>query len=518
MASGATMSSTSNMNQARKFAANTRWAMLAKVVSAGISIPFLILLPRFLGVQVYGQFAIAVSALIFLRLLSGGGLGYATGRRLAASEAEDGARGSILAAGLSLQILLALAVGTAFFLAAGPVGSFISRRAGSGQDLAPLLRVVALAVAFFAINEFAKAAFQGLQRFHYLTLVTTIEYAGKLILVVGLAWAGYGVTGAFAGFTVALFLAAATGLFLLRRVGWSRPTARIAQWKDLYLYNVPLMLTSAGFIVYTELDTLMLGYFSGFAETGLYAAAKSIARAAPLFAVPFGQAAAPLIVRMVRDAREEAAEFVNRLLRYVGAVFIPIAAAVAVTAPYLVRVWGPGFGGAALPLRVMSLFLISISFGVVITAILDYLGEAPRRARWMMISIVFNIGLNLVLIPRYGALGAALSTVLTHGPFVLNNLRLLAQRIGLSSRRLAGGLAPIVGASLAAAGAATLALSWRAELVVGLIAGAAVYLGLIFAFGIVSRAELAEVIKLVTGTGRRGGPSEPELVSESAES
>ena len=506
------------MGTARQFVANARWAMLAKLVSAGISIPFLILLPRFLGAEVYGQFVIAVSILIFLRLLSGGGLGYATGRRLAELETEGDSHGGVLAAGLSLQIILAVAVGAIFFWAAGPIGSFVSSRTGSAQGLGPLFQVVALAVVFFALTEFAKAAFQGLQRFHYLTLVTTIEYIGKLILVVGLVWAGYGVTVAFAGFALALSLAAVTGIFLLWRVGWSRPTALIAQWKDLYLYNVPLMLTSAGFIVYTELDAIMLAYFSGFAQTGLYAAAKSIARAAPLFAVPFGQAAAPVIVRMMRDAREEAAEFVNRLLRYVGAVFIPIAAAVAVMAPYIVRMWGPGFTGAALPLRVMSLFLLSISFGVVIAPILDYLGEAPRRARWMMISVAVNIGLNLLLIPRYGALGAALATVVTHGPFVLNNLRFLADRIGLSRRRLAASLAPIVGASFAASVVAVLALNWRANLLVGLISGAAVYLGLIFAFGVVSRVELAEVIKLVTGAGRQGEAAQPELVSESAES
>ena len=506
------------MEPARQFAANARWAMLAKLVSAGISIPFLILLPRFLGKQVYGQFALAVAILVVLRLLSGGGLGYATGRRLAELETEGDPRGGILAAGLSLQVLLALAVGTIFFLAAGSVGTVFGGGEGSTQALGPLFQVVALAVIFFALTEFAKAAFQGLQRFHYLALVTAIEYIGKLILVVGLAWAGYSVTTAFKGFALALFFAAGTGLFLLWRIGWSRPTARVAQWKDLYLYNVPLMLTTAGFIVYTELDTMMLGYFSGFGQTGLYAAAKSIARAAPLFAVPFGQAAAPVIIRMMRDAREEAADFVNRLLRYVGAVFIPSAAAVAVTAPYLVRVWGPGFGGAALPLRVMSLFLLSISFGVVIAPILDYLGEAPRRARWMMISVAVNIGLNLVLIPRYGAVGAALSTVVTHGPFVLNNLRFLADKIGLSQRRLAASLAPILGASLAASAVAMFALNWRANLLVGLISGAIVYLGLIFAFGVVSRAELTEVIKLVTGTGRQGEASQPELVSESAES
>ena len=62
------------------------------------------------------------------------------------------------------------------------------------------------------------------------------------------------------------------------------------------------------------------------------------------------------------------------------------------------------------------------------------------------------------------------------------------------------------------------ALNWGANLLIGLISGAAVYLGLIFAFGVVSRVELTEVIKLATGAGRKGEAAQPELVSESAES
>lgn len=504
------MSSASNAGRVRQFATNTRWAMLAKLVSAGVSIPLFILLPRFLGTEGYGQFALAVSVLVVLRLLSGGGLGYAAGRRLAEGAGKGEGAGSILAAGLSLQLVLAVSLGLLFVVVAGPISAVFGGADRADSTLATLFQVVGIAVVFFSLTEFSKAAFQGLQLFQYLALVTIIEFIGKLVLAAGLAWSGYGVVAVFGGFAVALTLAGGTGLFLLSRVGVSAPSAprRWALWKDLYLYNVPLMVTTAGFIVYTELDTMMLGYYSGFTETGIYAAAKNIARAAPLFAVPFGQAAAPLFVRMIKDDGALAADFLDRLFRYVGAVFIPAAAAVAVTAPFLVGVLGPGYSEAVLPLRVMSIFLVSISFGVVVSPILDFLGEAPRRARWMMMSVAANIGLNLVLIPRYGAVGAALATVLTHGPFVFNNLRFLSDKVGLERRRLAASLLPIVAISALAAGAAVLALSLRNHFLVGLGAGMVVYLGLIFALGVVSRSELADVLKLVTGQSSSDGLSD----------
>ena len=61
----------------------------------------------------------------------------------------------------------------------------------------------------------------------------------------------------------------------------------------------------------------------------------------------------------------------------------------------------------------MSIFVLSLSTGVVIAPILDYLGQAGKRAKWMTISVTANVILNLILIPRYGGLGAAFATVLT---------------------------------------------------------------------------------------------------------
>lgn len=506
------------MEAARQFTANARWAMLAKIISAGVSLPFLLLMPRFLGDIAYGQFALTVSILIVLRLLSGGGLGYATGRRLAEVEAQGRPGGQILTAGISLQVMLALVVMVGFTAVAGPVSRLFGAGQSSGGVVTALFIIAGFTIVFFAVNEFAKAAFQGLQRFHYITVITAIEFTGKLFLAGGLAFAGYGVVVAFSGYALSLAVAATVALALIWRTGLSRPRLLMRDWRELYLYNVPLMLTTAGFIVYTELDTIMIGYFSGFGETGIYAAAKNIVRAAPMFAVPFGQAAAPVIVKLMKDNADKAADFVNRLLKYVAAVFFPAAVAVAVTAPYLVAIWGPTYAGAVVPLRIMSLFLVSVSFGVVITPILDYLGEAPRRARWMMVSVTANIILNLVLIPRFGATGAAVATTVTHGPFVFNNLLFLSRKIGLSGRRLAANMARIVGAAALAGGAATLAMSMMPGLLVGIVAGTATYLALIFMLGVFSTGELSEVAILVRG-GSLASPADDgaELVSDGAE-
>lgn len=490
------------MKAAEQFTVNARWAMLAKLISAGVSAPFLLLLPRFLGKDQYGQFALTVSVLIGLRMLAGGGLGYAAARFLARRGKAEGDDGSVMFAGLTLQAATGAFVGGVFLLLAAPAAALFA--SGAFEPTQTLLfELAGIAVVFFALVEFAKAAFQGLQRFQYLALITAIEFGGKLLLAGGLAVAGYGVVSVFGAYALALIVAAGVSLFMMRGVGLSRPPSLGGMWRELFIYNLPLMLTTAGFIIYTEIDVLMLGLLSGYSEVAAYSAAMSISRAAPLFAVPFGQAAAPLVVALLAERQSKAADFVGKLLRYVAAVFIPAAAAIIVTAPHLVKLWGPDYGDAVLPLRVLAFFMVSLSIGVVISPIIDYLGGAGSRAKWMTVSVVANGLLDFLLIPSFGAVGASIATVVTHGPFVLNNLYYVVERIGLSKRALLADVGAITAAAIAAAGVAELAMMWKDNFFLGLAAGAAVYLSAIFAFRLFTRAEIIEVAGLVTRGGGR---------------
>jgi O-antigen/teichoic acid export membrane protein len=55
-------------------------------------------------------------------------------------------------------------------------------------------------------------------------------------------------------------------------------------------------------------------------------------------------------------------------------------------------------------------------------ALLDYQGRATRRARNFLFTIVLTVLLNLYLIPRFGAVGAAVSTTVSFAPYVILNV------------------------------------------------------------------------------------------------
>ena len=52
---------------------------------------------------------------------------------------------------------------------------------------------------------------------------------------------------------------------------------------------------------------------------------------------------------------------------------------------------------------------------------LTYQGLAKKRAINLSITVVLNVGLNFLLIPKYGAAGAATATSISFIPYLITN-------------------------------------------------------------------------------------------------
>jgi O-antigen/teichoic acid export membrane protein len=62
-----------------------------------------------------------------------------------------------------------------------------------------------------------------------------------------------------------------------------------------------------------------------------------------------------------------------------------------------------------------------MGMSIILSSFLDYIGKAKKRAYNISVTIILNIGLNIILIPRYGATGAAIATSVSYLPYVILN-------------------------------------------------------------------------------------------------
>ena len=175
-------------------------------------------------------------------------------------------------------------------------------------------------------------------------------------------------------------------------------------------------------------------------------------------------------------------------MRYLLAICLPTAIGVTLLAePVLGMLYGPGFGAATSTLSILILTLVP--YGIVRYHAYVLVGANHQRIDLMLniIMSVVNIVLNLILIPRYGHLGAAIATFVSICAYGL-------LQYGYLIRKLPGHAAPLAIPPLVLLGCASMALGvWvlrDLNLFVAAATGALIYGGCLLGGGFFSETEL----------------------------
>lgn len=233
-------------------------------------------------------------------------------------------------------------------------------------------------------------------------------------------------------------------------------------------------------------DVLLIYFVLGDAANGAYLAAYKIVLLFLGFGALYSMTLLPAIARHYPSEVAALPRFVANSLALTGAVVLPTAVGVAMLAePAVLLTAGPGYEAAVLPLRIlMATVAITVLGGAFRNVLIGC--NRQRDDLWLVtVAALLNVGLNLIVIPRFGLAGAAVVTVCSELVVFAGGWLLV--------RRLVG--PPPVARALAPAVAATGAMALALALVLGVLPWPAaavlaglVYLGLFTLFGGVPEA------------------------------
>jgi O-antigen/teichoic acid export membrane protein len=163
------------------------------------------------------------------------------------------------------------------------------------------------------------------------------------------------------------------------------------------------------------MDLLLIGYLAPgdqaarHEQAGIYAVAVGLSKLLVVFPSVTGMLVLPHISRLGEFEHRRAV--VLKALAVVAIVTIPVAAVLALFAGLIVRLmYGQAFAAAALPLMLLLPGIVIWSLESVWRKLLVSDGYDPRVTVAWGITAAVNIGLNLVMIPRLGGVGAALAS------------------------------------------------------------------------------------------------------------
>ena len=258
-----------------------------------------------------------------------------------------------------------------------------------------------------------RGVLQGLERFGWDSIVVAADRA--ILLAFGTAALAAG--GGLRGLAIAFVVARATALAL---AGWLTHAElggvgirfNRAIWRELQTTALPLGFFLVVLNLYSYVDGVMLGVMRGNVETGLYAAA---------YRTYEGMSYLPSIIAAVLTPRLSDLFVGNRaehrrvaLLGLSGSAGLAIlvgGAAYVLATPLLTALFGADFAPAASPFRILCVGLPLVFTIWVLHAVIISANREQLLVKTALAGLAVNVSLNLYVIPRMGADGAALATV-----------------------------------------------------------------------------------------------------------
>jgi O-antigen/teichoic acid export membrane protein len=266
-------------------------------------------------------------------------------------------------------------------------------------------------------------------------------------------------------------------LLALRRLRF-----RLAGARHLLRQTWPLALAQAALVIYYNCDTIILGFTHGDDVVGQYTSAYKLMLVATVISGAMCTAYFPALARVQgspAQAREVAREFASLML-WLG---LPIAALGWATGRHAVELlYGPEFRQSGIYFEWLCLNVALIFANLAWVTPLTTWGMQKTQFAVSCLGAAINLGLNLLLIPRYGVPAAIATTIVTE-LVIFVALAVVRRRLTLGRiplwRTL---LPPLLSSAAVAAAIVTLPPSLERFWMLECLAGAALIAGALLVF------------------------------------
>jgi O-antigen/teichoic acid export membrane protein len=277
--------------------------------------------------------------------------------------------------------------------------------------LLPLITFVA------AYNYLPQTYFRTFQQAKRYSIVAFLQAALYIILVAAFVVFGLGLAGAtFAYLITLLLIAMISSYYVLRDIGVIVPS--FSEVKAYLKYGLPLLPGGMSNWALSVSDRYIITFFLGVASVGYYSPGYSLGWMITLLSTPL-VILVPTALYEHYDANriEEVKKIMRYSIKYFLAVAVPAAFVLSLLSkPILTVLSTPTIaenGYMITPFTALS----AVLFGVysLIAIVLTFEKRTAILGTMWMLCAGLNIGLNLVLIPYFGIVAAALTTVLGYG-------------------------------------------------------------------------------------------------------
>jgi O-antigen/teichoic acid export membrane protein len=351
------------------------------------------------GLSILGAYFLFVAYFSVFNLIGDGGFGGAAVKRI--SEGED--QNAYFTAFALLRVALTV-VSVGFLLIAQP---YLVKLTSAGVFPWLILALVVSTFTNIASNSVYGRGMVGVNQ-----IGSLIDTLARILVQVAAVVLGYGIAGLAGGFVAGIL---ASGLFNLRFLDLSPAPFRRSHLKSLFAFSVWTFLSSSGYLVFSYADTIMIGHFMTDADVGVYRVALQLTSIATFVTVALHTTLYPKVSYWGKQGDLSSVErALARAFTYSLLLAVPVVAGGWLLGERLLYFFYTASATAgAGALAILLLVQVAHVFMFLQTMCLNALDRPRDSFRVTAIAVAANIGLNLLLIPAYGIVGASAATLVT---------------------------------------------------------------------------------------------------------
>jgi O-antigen/teichoic acid export membrane protein len=385
-------------------AKNTSVLTIMNIATLLLSLVFTIIIARSFGDVNFGEYSSAVALTSLYALIMDLGFNQLIIREVSR---EKEVAGKFLGNISIIKLVLAI-----IFFITIVITTNVLNFSYNTQILTYIMSIYAICTSYGGLF---RAIFHGFERMEYNSLITILE---KIFIVLSsffMVYLGTNFINVVSVFIIAGIINVTLSLLItVKKFTKIKLEIDSTFWKKTIVNAIPFGITDIFIFIFDRIDIIMLSILIGEAAVGWYNAAVTIIVALGFIPSVIMNSAFPILSRFYLSAENSLEYAYVNLFRYIFIITLPISIIISLFSNQLILlIYGNAFANAIIVLKIIAWWHLFGSIGWLLGTTLQSINKQKMFAFAALTGAIFNVIINLILIPKLSYIGASLSTLIS---------------------------------------------------------------------------------------------------------
>lgn len=392
------------MNQIQTIFKNMSWLLVSQIITSAFGFIWTILIARYLGVNDYGILGFAISLTTILGIFDDMGLSTHIVRHIATDyDSAPKYIGNVLPLKIilsSFKLLLTL---------------IILILLGVDELTLTITLLFSFELIFKSYINCLYGSFQAFELGKYQGIGNTLLNSLTLFFILLSIYTDLGLFGITISYVLANILGFVYTYYVLNKhIVKPKFELDLEFCKKITAFSIPFAVTGILYTIYYSIDAVMLSTLVGNYATGIYNATYKLITVLTLFYSVYTAVIFPVMSKFFKNDETMLLISFEKSIKYLMLVMIPLAVATVFYSTDIIHlIYGQEYDAASSVLSILIWTVCLLFISGACNTLLNASHKEVSVTKIYAIAAVFNIVLNLFMIPYFSYNGAAITTVLS---------------------------------------------------------------------------------------------------------